>query len=98
MLRYPRGEFAYEVETGHVRHQVIDDQHVVRLPADQPVGFPRARRLDHVMPFLAQGSTEGATDLDLIVDQQDRAVGHGPTTSADAPRGSSICISVPSST
>ena len=66
-------DLADQLEAGHARHQVVDDEQVERALAELPLRLARARRLDDLVPFVAQRAAEPLEDLLLVVGEQDGA-------------------------
>ena len=92
-----RAELSDQVQTGHRRHEVIDNEHVEQLTAQESLGFSRARSLDDLVSLTTERRSQGAPNLYFVVNQKDRTVNHHSTlsTSTDGRRGSSIRMAVP---
>src|SRR5207247_757313 len=76
----------------------VHHEEVEGAVGEEPLGLPRARGGDHLVPRLAQGAAEGLEDAFLVVREQDGAARfHNQVRAAGGPaRGSSIRISIPS--
>ena len=87
-------ELADELEAGHLRHQVVDDQDVEGAHAQHALRIPRAGGGHALVAFLAQRAAQRLQDLLLVVDQEHGAGGAHLSTVAVA--GRSMRTSVPS--
>jgi hypothetical protein len=73
-------ELPDELESGHLRHHVVGDEHVEGAPTQQALGLARAARCHHLVPLFAQRGGQQIAKFGFVFDDQNGAssVGHGP--------------------
>ena len=66
-------ELANQVEAGHVRHHVVDHEHVDHPPSEQTLRLARPGGGLHFVAVVAERVFESGANLRFVVDEKDRA-------------------------
>ena len=89
-------QLAHQLEAGHARHHVVDDDQIEVALGEVALRVARARRFDDVVTLVAQRPAQALEDLLFVVGQEDGAVAPALMPAFRRDTGRSIRTSVPS--